>query len=200
MWTFCLVIIFEQRYEFQFFCCENIKLILYLLILDKYKSDMLTIEGRQVQVELVSLSELGIQAIPNGLVIPNGLKRKLLDQLNWQEFVRLHCRRRNLGFSEQESFHSSLDNTMRTRFENRGSFYDKVPRTEELSWINLIPAFPVLTQKFNADWLTRVWRFLKSWLWWTQTWPTHAMFGLYWRKTRNYSPLYWCKLFLKTVE
>merc|ERR1711914_2518 len=76
---------------------------------DKYKSDMLTIEGRQVQVELVSLSELGIQAIPNGLVIPNGLKRKLLDQLNWQEFVRLHCRRRNLGFSEQFLRQSSPD-------------------------------------------------------------------------------------------
>ena len=62
---------------------------------------MLTIEGRQVEVELMSIPELG------GPVIPGSLKRKLLDQLNWQDFIRLHCRRRNLGFSAQGCFHSS---------------------------------------------------------------------------------------------
>ena len=61
---------------------------------------MLTIEGRQVEVELMSIPELG------GPNIPGSLKRKLLDQLNWQDFIRLHCRRRNLGFSEQDCFHS----------------------------------------------------------------------------------------------
>ena len=62
---------------------------------------MLTIEGRQVEIELTSLPEF------DGLVIPNSLKRKLLDELNWQDFIRLHCRRRNLGFSAQDCFHLS---------------------------------------------------------------------------------------------
>ena len=62
---------------------------------------MLTIEGRQVEIELTSLPEF------DGLVIPNSLKRKLLDELNWQDFIQLHCRRRNLGFSAQDCFHLS---------------------------------------------------------------------------------------------
>ena len=152
---------------------------------------MLTIEGRQVEVELMSIPELG------GPVIPSSLKRKLLDQLNWQDFVRLHCRRRNLGFSAQDCFHSvwdyglllrvstwdglnlttlSVTNFSWPRYENRGSFYDKNPLTEALSWTQLVPVAksPVLTLKFNEDWLVMVWRFLKSWLWLTQTWPSHA--------------------------
>ena len=92
---------------------------------------MLTIEGRQVEVELMSIPELG------GPVIPSSLKRKLLDQLNWQDFIRLHCRRRNLGFSAQDCFHSdglnlttlSVTHFSWPSYENRGSFYDKNPRT-----------------------------------------------------------------------
>jgi len=56
---------------------------------------MFVIDGRQVDLDLISIPQL------DGLVIPNGLKKKLLDQLNWQDFIRSHCRRRNLGFSAQ---------------------------------------------------------------------------------------------------
>ena len=65
-------------------------------------SDMFVIDGRQVDLDLISIPQL------DGLVIPNGLKKKLLDQLNWQDFIRSHCRRRNLGFSAQDCFHSRV--------------------------------------------------------------------------------------------
>jgi len=63
---------------------------------------MFVIDGRQVDLDLISIPQL------DGLVIPNGLKKKLLDQLNWQDFIRSHCRRRNLGFSAQDCFHSRV--------------------------------------------------------------------------------------------
>ena len=63
---------------------------------------MFVIDGRQVDLDLISIPQL------DGLVIPNGSKKKLLDQLNWQDFIRSHCRRRNLGFSAQDCFHSPV--------------------------------------------------------------------------------------------
>ena len=62
-------------------------------------------EGRQVEVELWSAPELREGELSE-VAIPDSLKTKLLDRLNWQDFVRLHCRRRNLSFSEQDCFHS----------------------------------------------------------------------------------------------
>ena len=59
---------------------------------------MFVIEGRQVELDFISIPEM------DGLVITDALKRKLLDQLNWQDFIRLHCRRRDLGFSAQDCF------------------------------------------------------------------------------------------------
>ena len=66
---------------------------------------MFTMEGRQVEVELWSAPELREGELSE-VIIPDSLKTKLLDRLNWQDFVRLHCRRRNLSFSEQDCFHS----------------------------------------------------------------------------------------------
>ena len=59
---------------------------------------MLNIDGRQVKIELTTLPS------PYGFPIPDRIKTRMLEALNWEDFIRRHCKRRNLGFSEEESF------------------------------------------------------------------------------------------------
>ena len=61
---------------------------------------MIVIDGRQVEIDLITFPpEMG------GVELPNALKQKLLQNLNWEDFIRLHFRRQNLGFSAQDGFH-----------------------------------------------------------------------------------------------
>ena len=53
-------------------------------------------DGREVEVELTNVPIV----CP---MIPDRMKKDL-NALNWEDFIRRHCDRGILGFSEQESF------------------------------------------------------------------------------------------------
>ena len=98
-------------------------------------------------MSMTSMPELG------GPNIPGSLKRKLLDQLNWQDFI-ITLQMKKSRFLRTGLFSFVCPMFRRSKwpsFENHGSFYDNDPRTEALSRTQLVSTVksPVLTLKFS---------------------------------------------------